>query len=249
MNKAKKIVLAGIITLSCFTTPLTATDYYVNSETGDDSNDGKSEANAWKTLQKVNDTKDNLQPGDKVMFAYGGLWRGRLETSRKGDYSQKITYSSYDAGIGTAKPRFYGSKSLNRTDDWVKDGNLWRTVEPITDVGDVGNMIFIDENGHHSAGVKCWNKGQLKSTKVNRFWFDTDYKTGTGAAYVWLVSDVNPASKYKEIEAALNGSIIHFWDNVVIENLDIHRNLMQEKRNGRRMNLPKIKKIIIKFFK
>ena len=47
-----------------------ATDYYINSETGDDSKDGKSKANAWKTLEQMekgNYTKQYSDPVGVVM--------------------------------------------------------------------------------------------------------------------------------------------------------------------------------------
>ena len=48
---------------------ITATTYYVNSETGDDQNSGKSEQKAWKSLWKVN--KKVFKPGDIILFAAG----------------------------------------------------------------------------------------------------------------------------------------------------------------------------------
>ena len=49
-----------------------------------------------------------------------------------------------------------------------------------------GNIIFIDENDNHSAGVKCRNKAQLKPAKQNRLWeiFDAALTSqGDGPCY------------------------------------------------------------------
>ena len=53
----------------------TGTTYYVDSENGNDINDGTSEETAWKSLEKVNET--TFKPGDKLRFKRICLqWRG-----------------------------------------------------------------------------------------------------------------------------------------------------------------------------
>jgi len=55
--------------------------YYVNPK-GDDANDGKSEAKAWRSVAKVNAT--TFAPGDQILFARGGEWRDSLKASSSG---------------------------------------------------------------------------------------------------------------------------------------------------------------------
>lgn len=52
------------------------TVYYVNSENGDDLNDGKSEKNAWKTLGRLQFC--TFAEGDKVLLKSGGVYEGTL---------------------------------------------------------------------------------------------------------------------------------------------------------------------------
>lgn len=99
-----------------------AADYYVDSETGDNAAAGTSEQSAWRTLDGVN--RADLNPGDRVLFKRGGLWRGVLNL-QSGDESAKIVYASYGQG---AKPRIYGSVALNNTSVWIDEGDgLWAT--------------------------------------------------------------------------------------------------------------------------
>ncbi len=50
--------------------------FFVSNTSGDDGSDGLSPQSPWQSLSKVNAAE--LQPGDKVLFQRGGLWRGTL---------------------------------------------------------------------------------------------------------------------------------------------------------------------------
>src|SRR5208282_3857067 len=53
-----------------------ATDYYVNSQSGDDSQSGTSPKLAWKSLAPVN--AHVFQPGDRLWFKAGTRYTGQL---------------------------------------------------------------------------------------------------------------------------------------------------------------------------
>jgi Right handed beta helix region len=76
-----------------------ATDYYV-SALGDDANAGTSPADAWLTVQRVNNGQYN--PGDRILFEGGKTFGGNLylDGSDAGTPDAPITIGSY--GIGRA---------------------------------------------------------------------------------------------------------------------------------------------------
>jgi len=74
------------------------TAYYV-SNSGNDSNDGKTPETAWATISRVN--QENLSVGDAVFFERGGTWRATPVNTKTG-----VTYSAYGEG---AKPRIISS--------------------------------------------------------------------------------------------------------------------------------------------
>jgi len=74
----------------------TATTYYVNSSTGNDANAGTSTDKAWKSLTKVNSAA--LVPGDRVLFARGGSWTGKLTVSKSGTSGATILIGAYGSG-------------------------------------------------------------------------------------------------------------------------------------------------------
>ncbi|MDO5552752.1 MAG: hypothetical protein Q4G68_03235 [Planctomycetia bacterium] len=199
----KKFVwLTFCFVLACVS-PLYAVDYYVDSVSGDDANNGTAPERAWKTLEKVN--SQNFVDGDSVLFRRDGLWRGYLDLK-----PGKITYSSWGEG---AKPRIYGSVALNREEDWVSgDDGLWLSREGVTFQGDVGNIILDGSK----AAFKKWTRADL--VNEDDFWFDI-----TGDGRIHYKSQENPAKRYKEIEAAqrqhhvidhsgTNGAIVDGFD-------------------------------------
>jgi len=199
---------------ACFASPLAATVYFVDSQNGSDLASGMSEEKAWRSLEKVNNA--DLKPGDMVRFVRGGLWRGTLKP-KSGAAGTPITYTCYGSEE-LPKPKFYGSRPLNRPGDWVKmESRLWRTSEPVSDpfpetLSDVGNLIFDGSR----AGVKCWSKEQLKTDGC--FWFDPETRC------VWLAAADNPAESYRDIEAALRRyNVIHLWwvHHVVFSDFDV----------------------------
>ena len=128
-----------------------AETYYVDSDSGDDTRDGRSEPAAWKSLARVN--KAELKPGDRMLFRRGGLWRGILDL-KSGDASARTYYGAY--GIGP-KPIFQGSVERNCESDWVEIApGLWSTL---TEKGeDIERLLppekLLNWNVSFEAGVK-----------------------------------------------------------------------------------------------
>src|SRR5574337_613696 len=71
-----------------------ATNYYV-APTGNDANNGTSEATAWKTIDRVNQSAFTFQPGDKILFQRGGTYRGEVILGVSGTPSQPVTIGAY----------------------------------------------------------------------------------------------------------------------------------------------------------
>ena len=100
--------------------------YYVSSSAGNDSNDGSSIGNAFRTVGKVNSL--NLQPGDKVLFKCGDTWQAeQLVISKSGTEAAPIVFGSYPEGCAN-KPALSGSRPIT---GWtVYSGNIYRADLP-----------------------------------------------------------------------------------------------------------------------
>jgi len=95
------------------------------SNAGSDEAAGATPETAWATLDKVNAAA--LAPGDTVLLQRGGVWRGQLRP-QSGNDAAPVTYGAYGTGD---KPKLLGSVERNAERDWVQDGNIWATREPV----------------------------------------------------------------------------------------------------------------------
>ena len=85
-------------TISCSKMKSPGQTYYVNSEQGDDNNDGLSKENAWKTLEAASQV--TYGPGDKLLLASGCTFNGKLDLSASGDKENPVIVTGYDANNG-----------------------------------------------------------------------------------------------------------------------------------------------------
>src|SRR5512135_2095113 len=89
------LVCLGLI-WACLITPARAANitYYVSMTDGSDSNNGLSSTAPFQTINKINSL--NLQPGDRVLFKCGDVWRGAmLMITRSGAAANPIVFGSY----------------------------------------------------------------------------------------------------------------------------------------------------------
>ena len=106
------------------------TKYYVNWQSGRDSNPGTASERPWKTLDKVNST--TFTPGDAILFKSGQRWTGRLWPKGSGNEGQPIVIDKYG---GEKKPLIQGAGEAEDT-VLLKNQEYWeiRNLE-ITNTG------------------------------------------------------------------------------------------------------------------
>lgn len=138
----------------------TGCDVYYLSKAGDDAQDGRTPATAWRTVERLNRATDIL-PGSFVLFERGGTWRTSLDVP--GHPADKpfvgyagglkglkgVTYSAYGAG---QKPRLIASP-FNGADParWraTDAPNIWSCPLGRTDVG----LVVFDEGAAHAVKI------------------------------------------------------------------------------------------------
>jgi len=102
------VFFAGIF-LAALTSSRAAT-YYVDSQTGNDSNVGISPDHPWKTLEKVNETR--FGHGDRILLHSGSRWQGQLIVRSSGVPGHPIVIDQYGTG---PLPRIDGSGEVENT--------------------------------------------------------------------------------------------------------------------------------------
>lgn len=221
------------------------TDWFVDSVQGNDDNDGRSEAAAWRTLFRVN--RADVKPGDRVLLKRGSTFRGQLRC-KNGEPDRPIVYSAYGEGD---KPLLLGSVDLSDKtawspssehpeiwvadpwagpDDSLSDGEtadgriVWDSRE------DVGNLIVIErEHSQKGAGFKRWSLEDLKSNGD----FFLDGKTGR----LFLFSDVHPGERYRSIEAAIRRDVVTIGRYIVIDSLAVENGASHGVGGGKNVGI------------
>lgn len=219
MNKIKytfRVIITALILVFLSIKSGFAISYYVDSQTGIDSNNGKSPASAWKTMDKVNTA--SIVGGDSVLFMRGQVFRGTLLPKGGTSVNSYVTYGAYGE-ITLAKPKLLASYQRNSASDWSDEGgNLWSTGNKLTITpneilgADVGNIILGNEA---SCGIKVWNKTDLNLE--SEYWYDE-----TLDKVYFYTTHGNPATYYQSVELAttsanVNGTAKSY---LVFENLD-----------------------------
>jgi len=90
------LFLSLFCTISAASANVIKTAIYVDSESGNDKNDGLSERTAWQSLEKVN--ASTFGPGAKILLKGGSMWIGYLHPKGSGSEQQPIIIDQYGAG-------------------------------------------------------------------------------------------------------------------------------------------------------
>ena len=156
------------------------TTYYVSSSTGSDWNDGDSEAKPVASLAVAGTLGE---PGDRVLFKRGDIWRGDSMSLRKG-----VTYGAYGSG---ENPKFYGSaKNYADKSKWKQSSSnsrVWYYDEPIAE--DIGGIVFNDGADY---AIRQFKESDLNAK--NEYYYGKDGK-------VYLFSrNGNPGELWNSIE-------------------------------------------------
>lgn len=216
--------ILGLIFLLSFIPFLSAADYFVDAENGNDNAEGVSPETAWSSLARVNGAK--LVPGDRVLFRRGSVWRGHLQC-RAGNADAPITYGAYGTG---RLPAILSSVNLADSKLWVPPADpafpVWSTKEEVSLPQNVGNVIltprgklpadpaqFYTDDTNRKAGWKRWKLEDLK--EQDDFWYDYETKR------LFFRSAEPPAERYEEIEAALDGAVVAAESFVTLDSLAI----------------------------
>lgn len=130
MKRIISILLCTAVFLSCTAFSITSLaaegkTYYVDSINGDDSNSGKSQVQAWRTLAKA--SAQVYEAGDTLRFKAGGIYTGTFTAQGNGTAENPITVSSYGDIENEGKPLIY-NRGEHTITFYIHNVNGW-TVE------------------------------------------------------------------------------------------------------------------------
>ncbi len=144
----KKYILVCAALLSAVTIMAQQKTYFV-SPSGNDSATGLSVGDAWKSLDKINNTV--FLPGDHILLESGGEWSGRLDLRGAGTAEEPVILSSFG---GSSRPVINLGKlegaaiQLHNTGGW-EISNLEITSMAAPEIGKtrLGIYVNVDQEG------------------------------------------------------------------------------------------------------
>ncbi|OME77638.1 hypothetical protein BK120_25530 [Paenibacillus sp. FSL A5-0031] len=178
------------------------TTYYVSSSTGDDDNDGLSEAAAWKTLSFVNAA--TFLPGDRILLKSGDSWNEQLILRGSGTEEEPIQITSYGTGnkpvISWNAPTGGGVVTGYNLSHWLIQGLAVEAIPSATlSWGNITNGIIVQyDNSRLHTGLTI-DGNEVYSSSPN---------TNTNGI---VISSHVPGTDYKEVAK-----------DIVISNNDVH---------------------------
>lgn len=181
------------------------TIYYVNANTGSDSNSGTSPMAAWATVNKVNTS--TFSAGDRILFARGQIHRtpeNGLKPPSSGSSGSPITFGSYDSGDGTDDPKIYGSADGTGM-TWTQSGNIWKSeaVNYNSDLAKRANRIYDDDNP--SPGFANQGGYIPKGIELDSLWGNSWTKDTSSRYYTTLQNPKNHNWTHLIVNADLKG--------------------------------------------
>jgi hypothetical protein len=127
MNRTRFTLIILLVSAVVLHTGLAgASMYHIDSQGGDDRNDGRFETTPWKSHTMAQKTP--LRPGDVVMFKRGSQFSGPLHISESGTPKQPITLTAY--GKGKA-PRFTNPSDRNMNGNCIRLSGSHLIVEKL----------------------------------------------------------------------------------------------------------------------
>ena len=177
--------------------------FYISARSGNDSNDGLSPSQAWKTLDALSAYSYLIGSGDVVLLERGGVYRGTINAV------SGVTYGAYGSG---SKPCVYGSRENAAKNTWKQSGtpNIY-ACDVFTN--DVGIIVF---NHGEAVGVK-----KLRGVSELKKNFDFYHDRANHTLYLYLDKG-NPADVYTDIEMGFNQDILSIRrgvHDVTVENI------------------------------
>lgn len=147
--------------------------YYIDSQSGNDANNGLSPESAWGTFLNAN--LKEFKPGDYILLKSGCTWFDSLAPKGSGSEEAPITITSYGDGNrpiingeGTAKAPLY----LRNQSNWIIEGLEVTNPAPERGVMYRGGILVENDNGGVQRNIKILNNYVHHVTSSFRYAYD-----------------------------------------------------------------------------
>lgn len=172
------------------------TTYYVDPQTGSDSNDGLTNSTPWQTVQKVNSVL--FKPGDRIEFIAGCRPEGTLAIQGSGTEEKPIVVSMYGSG---GMPIFAGGSALGTVALYNQEHIHFESIElgTASTKGQAANqgILVINDNGGTLKGITIDNCAMNNIDSM----IDSELECGESGGILFLVTAGSETpSNFEDIE-------------------------------------------------
>lgn len=129
-----------VFAFNCIFISAEASSYYFSTASGNDSRSAAQAQNPltpWKTINKLNNILDSLQPGDSILFKRGEIFVGSISVRKSGTLNAPIVFSAFGKGNN---PVITSLVSLSQWEP-VGDG-IWESYHP--ELGKAVNILLLN---------------------------------------------------------------------------------------------------------
>ncbi|OPA73375.1 hypothetical protein BVG16_29010 [Paenibacillus selenitireducens] len=195
------------------------TAYYVSASTGDDTNDGQSEATAWRTLNKVN--ASTFLPGDSILLKAGDRWNEPLLLKQSGTEDHPIQVASYGTGdkpvIAWNAPNGGGVVTGKNLSNWIIKDLAVEVIPSSTQSWNnitAGILINYDNSRLH-------RNVRIDGNEV----YSSTFNSNTNGI---VISSLVPGTDYREVarDIVISNNTVHDigWYGITTTGWDIVKN-------------------------
>jgi hypothetical protein len=149
--------------------------YYVDGDSGDNSNDGLSPENAWENNNKVEAESSEFTPGTHVLYKRGTTVSNTLEAENIGDATKPIVFGAYGP-LEDGRPTLVGDlKIISCTNIMVRDLDVKSIIvsNDTTDCIVYNNVV----HGSNNNGIVA-TEGATKISVVDNLVYDCQSNDG-----------------------------------------------------------------------
>ncbi|MCP2355001.1 hypothetical protein HD597_002021 [Nonomuraea thailandensis] len=209
--------------------------YYVDHISGNDANEGRSAATAWRTLVRAGAA--TLTPGSELLLRRGGTWAEQLVIAEDGEQGAPIVVDAYGTG---AKPVIKGTDAVScvlLSGDHIEVYNLQVGVEGAgrcewSGFSIEGDHNFLNQNYITGASAGVFIDEDADYTSINNNEFvnnnvmsvNTDasemgeaYANDDSGAFAMLVHGDDSEISWNDIRGSIAPSFDYVFDGAAVE--------------------------------
>lgn len=222
LNVKCHFLTIGLIVVMISCGIASGTDYYIDSNDGNDAHRGLTSDQAWQTLERINSV--TFLPGDKILLKSGCVFKGQLFPKGSGAEGQPIIIDKWggrkrpviDGGGSSDDGGFYGNEGKAGSAVYLLNQEYWEICNlEVINHGDQadyrrGVKVELTEMGQcHHIHIKNLYVHDINGLNKSKGTSHHELSKQTGGIFLCVTGD-NPGSRF--IDVLVDGCVVKNCD-------------------------------------